>query len=109
MLNFLIFLLFLFLIAFAGFHIFIALVAGTIAVAGGAWALLVGAICAISVGILAVFLFAGIWIFFFIAMIGAGVLVALILFPIFLPILLPLFLVLLLISAFKKKGNKKND
>jgi hypothetical protein len=107
MLNALLFLFCLCLIAFAGLHIFFALLAGSIAVAGGAWALLVGAICAISVGILAVFLFAGFWIFLFIAMIGASILVAIILFPIFLPILLPLLLVLLVISFFKKKEIKK--
>jgi hypothetical protein len=109
MLNFFLVLAVLFLICFSGFHIFIALMAGAgaaaLATGSIAWAILVGCICAFSVGVLALLLFAGFWIFIFAGLIGLGLLIAVIFFPIFLPILLPLFIVYLIFVIIKKKND----
>lgn len=103
MFKFLLALLFLGLICLAGWHIFFGLMGGAIVIAGGAWALLAGSICAISIGIILIFLFAGLWIFIISILLGIWILVALILFPVFLPILLPLLLIFIFVSYLKKK------
>jgi len=109
MLNFLVFLLIVFLICFSGFHIFVALMAGAgaaaLATGSIAWVILLACIFGFSLGILVLLLFAGFWIFIFAGMIGLGILIALILFPIFLPILLPLLIVYLVFLVLKKRND----
>ena len=82
---------------------FFGIMGGAIVIAGGAWATLAASICAVSLGILFIVLFAGFWIFLIGLLLGIWVLVAIILFPIFLPVLLPLLLILFFIMYFKKK------
>ena len=101
--GFLFFLLFVFLIGFAGFHIFLGLMAGAaFALGGTAWAILIASTCAICVGILAIFLFTGFWILILSGIIALWILLSFILFPIFLPILLPLLIVFMVISFLKR-------
>jgi hypothetical protein len=107
MFNFLAALLFLILICLAGWYVFLGIMGGAIVIAGGAWAALAASICAISLGILFIFLFAGFWIFLIGLLLGIWVLIALILFPIFLPVLLPLLLILFFILYSKKKKDNR--
>jgi len=106
MFKFLFTLLFLALICLAGWHIFLALMGGAIIITGGAWAILAASISAISIGIILIFLFAGLWIFIVSILLGIWILAALILFPLFLPILLPLFLIFIFMACMKQKQKK---
>ena len=106
MLNFIFIICLLFLIIFGGFHILGALMTGAVfAFAGSAWAILIASICFISMGLLAVFLFAGFWIIILASIIACWFLISLILFPILLPLLLPLLLVFIVIFLIRKKQN----
>ncbi len=108
MFKFLCVMLFLALICLAGWHVFFALMGGAIIITAGAWAILGFSTCAISIGIILLFLFAGFWIFILSMILGVWILIALILFPLFLPILLPLLLIFIFIAYIKKKQDKSS-
>lgn len=86
-----------------GWHIIFPLIGGAIALTAGAWFIVVGAITAICIATLLLFIFTGVGIFILGLFVLIGTVLAVVFIPILFPILIPLFILFLFISLFRRR------
>ena len=107
MLRIVIFALIVMFAAVISWHLFMALVGGAFIIGTAAWGVVVGAVFALCICILLLFMVTGIGILLLGLFAAIWTIVAIVLFPVLFPILLPLFIIFLVISYLCRKKETK--